>query len=169
MEHMKVKVTRDSVTQLMALLGEEDDERLKLDMLEAETPLFELVQLMLAGIEDDEGQMIALDAQIQLRANRKERAKIRIEQRKALIQSFLEQAGVKKLALPEATIWTSDRPGKVKVVDLDALPEGFFKLVPQPDKRVADPEAIEAAAQAGELPEGVQRTNGQTVLNVRRK
>lgn len=169
MDNPMIRVTRDAVTNLCALLGEDDDERLKLDMLEAETPLFDVVQLLLSGIEDDEGLIAALDVQIQLRINRKDRAKLRIEQRKALILSLMETAGVPKLPLPEATVWKSDRKGTLKVTDLDALPEGFFTEEPQPPKRVPDKAAIEAAAEQGQLPDGVQRTNGQTVLNIRRR
>jgi len=168
MDEPRVKVTRDAILQLIAMLDDEDDEKLKLDMLEAETPLFDLIQLLLGGIEDDEGRFKALSDQVNIRKLRMDRIEQRIANRKDIIRSLMETAGVKKIPLPEATVWTSTRQPTPKVNDLEALPEGCFTEVTT-TKRVANWDGIEQSIKDGVLPDGVTIPNVPPSLNIRRK
>jgi hypothetical protein len=166
MDSPTVKVTRDAIHQLIDLLDGDEDEKLKLDMLEAETPLFELIQMMLEGIEDDEGRHRALSEQVNIRTTRMRRIEARIQSRKDLIRSLMETADVSKIPLPEATVWTSNRPGQVKVFDPDALDQEFTTEVVTTKPNMA---AINQAVVDGNLPKGVTITNGSVALNIRRK
>lgn len=168
MDSPMVRITRDAVTNILNLLGEEDDERLKLDTLEGETPLFDFIQLLMDGIEHDEGVIEQLGQQIAARKVRAERAGLRIEQRKNLILSLMETARLSKIPLPEATVWTSERKPTFKVTDVEQLPKGYF-TIETVRTRKPNKDKIAAAFEKGVLLAGVTKTNGMTVLNTRRK
>ena len=169
MDHPRIKLTRDSVTQIAQLLAGEEDEQLKLDTLEGETDLFELVSLLLDTIDEIEGMISMLDLHIDERKLRKERMKVRVQQLKDTILSLMDSAAIKKVPLPQATVFISQRPGGWKlVVDPAELEDKFrndeTKTIARPNK-----EAIDEAVGQGILPKGILRTNGGPALNVRRK
>lgn len=143
-----------------------DDEALKLDMLEGETSLNEIVARLLADNEDDEGIITALDAQVDVRAIRKERIQNRIEARKKAIGYLMDCAQITKLHLPEATLSLRTIQPRPKVVDTDELPADFVKVT---EVRKPDLEAITNAVERGETIPGVVMTNGGSSLTVRRK
>lgn len=165
MDSPKIKIIRNQVMNLLAMLNESDDEQLILDSLEGETDLFELVQVLTDGMENDEGMIHALDDQIAERRDRIARIEKRIIERKALILSLLETAGITKIPLPNATVFSSFRKGTPKVVDEEALTEEFTRKVVQVKPDMAK---IKSAVEAGIEVPGVTITNGQVILNVRR-
>src|SRR6187397_881195 len=126
MEHPRIKMTRDQVTLVTYLLDDSDDEQLKLDTLEGETDLFEVVGSLIAAIELAEGHIGIMNEQIKQRADRADRYQRKIEQLKALIMSLMETAGVRKLPMAEATVFTSERKGSWKITDPDLLPKKFL-------------------------------------------
>lgn len=168
--HLKTKLAKTDIQRALAILelcpGLELDEQLKLSTLEGETDLFEVVSLLLAANEDDEGTIGALDAQVDARAIRIERAKARIETRKKAIISLMDCAQERTLRLPEATLSIRTLFPKPKVNDPDQLPDDFVTIetVRKPNK-----EAIEAAVENGCTIPGVVMTNGGASLTVRRK
>src|SRR6186713_2634696 len=121
MEHPRIKMTRDQVTLVTYLLDDSDDEQLKLDTLEGETDLFEVIGSLVAAIELAEGHLDMLAKQIEQRAVRAERYQRKIDQLKALIMSLMETAGVRKLPMAAATVFTSERKGSWKISDPDLL------------------------------------------------
>lgn len=167
MDHPRVKITRDAVTTIAALFSEEDDDQLKLDTLEGETDLFEFTSRLLARIEYEDGIIANLQHQIALREIRIARAANRITKIKELIISLMQSAKQTKLPLAEATVWISERPPTWRLVDVNALPPHYRKKVTivtfKPDK-----DKINAAFEKGTVLEGTTKTNGLTVLNVRR-
>jgi hypothetical protein len=164
--HLKTKLAKTDIQRALAILelcpGLELDEQLKLSTLEGETDLFEVVSLLLSANEDDEGTIDALDAQVDARAIRIERAKARIETRKKAIISLMDCAQERTLRLPEIRTMFP----KPKVNDPDQLPDDFVTIetVRKPNK-----EAIEAAVENGCTIPGVVMTNGGASLTVRRK
>jgi hypothetical protein len=78
--------------------------------------LFEVVSALLNENEDDEGNIAALDEQVDARALRIERAKGRIEARKKAIMSLMDSAGETTLKLPEATLSLRTLKARPKVV-----------------------------------------------------
>lgn len=168
-QHVEIKLAKTQIGQVLEALNHflsDDDEALKLDMLEGETALNEIVSRLLADNEDDEGTIAALDAQVDIRAARKERLQNRIEARKKAIASLMDCARITKLPLPEATLSLRTLQPRPKVADADQLPADFINIV---ETRKPNLGAIKAAVDRGETIPGVVMTNGSTSLTVRRK
>lgn len=168
-QHVQIKLAKAQIGNVLEALNHflsDDDEALKLDMLEGETRLNEIVSALLAANEDDEGTMAALDVQIDTRAARKERLGSRIDARKKAIGSLMDCAQITKLPLPEATLSLRTLKGRPKIVDPDALPDAFVDEVVT---LKANMEAIKEAVERGETIPGVVMTNGGSSLTVRRK
>jgi len=168
MRHEAINLTRHAIGQVLEGLNHflDEDEQLKLDMLEGESPFLEVVRALLNANEADEGTIKALDEQIEARRLRKERAKYRIERRKATIGSLMDCARLTKLALPEATLSLRTLKARPKVTDADALPDAFVRIE---QVRKPDTDAIAAAVEQGASIPGVTTTNGGSSLSVRRK
>lgn len=170
-KHAQIMVAKGEIGRVLSILaltpGVEMDEQLKLSMLEGETELNEIVSALLAENEDDEGVIAALDAQVDARAIRIERAKARIEARKKAIISLLDCARETTLRLPEATLSVRTLRPRPKVIDAAALPDEFVKIE---TIRKPDTDKINEAFEGGlPLPPGVTLTNGGASLSVRRK
>jgi len=169
--HFKVRVAKTDIQRVLASLAlapgfDPEDDQLKADMLEGETSLHEVVSQLLAENEDDEGTIAALDAQVDARAIRIERAKARIEGRKKAISALMDCAQETSLKLPEATLSLRTLKGRPQVTDPDALPDKYLKQIVTVK---ADMEAIKAAIEAGQSIPGVTMTNGGSSLAIRRK
>lgn len=168
--HVAIKTAKVDITRALAILelcpDLEVDEQLKLSTLEGETELTEIVSMLLAENEDDEGTIEAVKAQIVMRRERIERFERRMETRKNAIVSLMDTARQTKLPLPEATVTLRTLRPRPKVLDADALPDGFFteQVIRKPDM-----DAINAAFEAGKPVPGVTVTNGGASLSVRRK
>ena len=168
--NLAIRIAQTDIKRALASLelcpGFDDDEQLKLDTLEGETELFELVRQLLDENEADEGQIAALKEQIEARKVRKERAEARIDARKAAIVSLMDCAQETCLRLPEATLSVRQLAPRPKVTDPAALPDAFvnIEVVRKPDM-----EAIKAIYEEGQSLPGVTMTNGGTSLSVRRK
>jgi hypothetical protein len=168
-QHVEIRLAKAQIGNVLEALSHflsDDDEALKLDMLEGETSLNEIVSRLLADNEDDEGIIAALDAQIDIRAERKQRLQHRIDGRKTAIASLMDCARVTKLPLPEATLSLRTLQPRPKVVDVEQLPNGFFI---EEAVRKANLDAINEAVERGETIPGVIVTNGGSSLTVRRK
>lgn len=165
-----IKVAKVDISRVISSLalspGFTEDEKLKLDCLEGETDLFEIVRELLDDNEADEGVILALDCQIADRAARKERAKTRIEKRKEAISSLMDCARQTSLKLPEATLSLRTLRSRPKVVDVDQLPDAFVTIQ---QVRKPDNDAIAVAIEGGTTIPGVVMTNGGSSLSVRRK
>lgn len=170
MNYLAVRIAKIDIQRILSVLALtpclELDEQLKLSMLEGETEFFEVVRALLDENENDDGTIAALDAQVDARAIRIERAKARIEARKKAIMSLMDSAGEKSLKLPEATLSLRTIAPRLKVVDEALLPDNFVKIetVRKPDR-----DAIDAAFERGEQIPGVTLTNGSASLSIRRK
>jgi hypothetical protein len=169
-EYAAIKTAKVDIRRALAILelcpGLDADEQLKLSTLEGETELCEIVSLLLASNEDDEGVIEALKAQIQARRDRIARMESRVDSRKKAIVSLMDTAMITKLPLPEATLSLRTLPGGPKVVDVDALPSAF---VTEEVVRKPNTDAIDEAFERGETIPGVVGTNGGASLTVRRK
>lgn len=161
---MRYDLTKIQVKAIMDNLADafEDDERLHIDTLEAETDLFEITKRLLDHIEVDEGDKAALAEQMDTRKVRRDRCDARIKARREAIAALMECAGLDKLPLPEATLSLRKVAPKPIVVNVDALPDGFCTFTRKPDMA-----AIKAVGLP--LPDGVALDNGGTSLTIRRK
>ena len=162
---MHFNLAAQQIAAIVAMLPDDEDDRLKADMLEGETDLHAFASKLLSHIEDDEGVINALADQIEDRKARQERAKHRIASRRDMLAALLDIARLEKLALPEATI--TKRPGKPKLIvaNDDAVPDDYQAI-----KKVPDKKAINAAFEAADtLPNWLRREPAKDVLTVRRK
>jgi hypothetical protein len=152
------------VAAMVAMLPD-DDEQLRADMLEGETDLYEMLSKILGWAEEDEGAIIALDAQMADRAERKKRAADRIANRRQMIAALMDIARLDKIVLPEATL--SKRLGKPKLIvaDDEAVPDEYQVTKKTPDKKAIN----EAFEDVPDLPNWLVREDGRDVLTVRRK
>jgi len=170
MNYVAVKTAKVDIRRALAILelcpDLELDEQLRLSTLEGETELNEIVSILLAENEDDEGNIAQVKTQIETRRERIARFERRIETRKNAIVSLMDTAGIQKLPLPEATVSLRTLLPRPKVVDADALPSAFTieQVIRKPDT-----EAIAAAMERGASIPGVVLTNGGASLTVRRK
>jgi len=167
---LAIRIAKTDIQRVLASLelapGFDDDHTLKVDMLEGETDLFEVVRQLLNENEDDDGIISALDEQIDARAIRIERAKARIDARKRAISALMDCAQETTLKLPEATLSLRTLKPSPKVTDADQLPDQFVTIetVRKPNR-----DAIKEAFDRGEIIPGVTITNGGASLSVRRK
>lgn len=159
---MRYDLTAQQIANVMAMLPD-DDEQLRADTVEGETDLHEFVARILAWIEEDEGDVNALDAQIDVRKLRQDRAKARIAKKRDMIQSLMEMAKLDKLALPEATVSIREIAPKVIFPQPDLVPDAYCKF-----DRKLDREKLKAVDPSN-LPGWATMDNGGRSLNVRRK
>lgn len=165
---MRTDLTRIQVETVMRTLHDafEDDERAKLDTLEGETDLFDIVGRLLEGIENDEGDMATLAAQMEARKVRKDRAAVRVKARRAAIADLMAVAEVAKLSLPEATLSVRQTEAKLVVNDPTAVPDQYTVSKPVPSM------ALIGAAftpDTPNLPNWLRVEDARLSLTVRRK
>ena len=160
---MRHDLTILQVRAIMTMLGDElaDDEELKLDTLEGETDLFELVRKLLDRIERAEGDKAVLVSQIQDRNERKARAEKRIDAHRTAIMALMEAAEIDRLPLPEATYSLRKIAPKPVVVDENLLPDELCRITRKPD--------MAAIKQLETIIPGLAMDNGGTSLTIRRK
>jgi hypothetical protein len=152
-------------SQIMAMLGDDEDTRAYLDTLEAETDLHEVAGALIASIEEDEGQSAALTMQMAVRKERRDRCEARIEAKRRGLVALLDAAKLEKLVLPEATISVRDVAPKLAVSDTEAIPEEYTTVVRKPDMA-----KLKAAfADKDQLPNWLRREDARRSATVRRR
>lgn len=165
---MRADLTRIQVETVMLHLRDqfEDDERLKLDMLEGETNLFELVGRLLDRIEEEDGTVAALSEQIGDRQARKLRATARKDAYREAVMGLMQCAELEKMTLPEATCSVRETAAKLAVNDPSAVPEEYAVPTWKPSM-----EAIKAAfsVDTAELPNWLRVEPAKPSLTIRRK
>ncbi|WP_445215491.1 siphovirus Gp157 family protein [Bradyrhizobium sp. Pa8] len=139
-----------------------EDEVLRADMLDAETSLADVLTALIRLGEDARTLRDATKTQQENLKARADRFGRRLEFSRALMLSILNAAALRKVELPEATLYLRNNPQQlVGEPDADALPDEFVKI-----KRTADRAAIKTALQAGrELP-GLQLSNAPPSIMV---
>lgn len=162
-------VVREELTsylRLKALLEvEESDPQAILDTLEGETNLHEALLLIAESALDDETMANAITERIKGLQERKSRAEVTAEHKRALIIMAMERAGLKSVKGPAATLSVRDVPPKVIIDDEAAIPSTFF--VPQ-DPRL-DKKAVTEALREGRQVPGASLSNGGVSLTIRVK
>jgi len=140
-----------------------DDETLRSDMLEGCTNAMEVLSVLARWEEETAANIEVLKARKALLAARQARMEKRDEVIRASIQKVLEEADLKKVELPEATISLRVSPPKVVIVDESDLPDEFVRIKREPDKR-----ALAEALKAGKTVLGAALANGEPTISVRR-
>lgn len=163
--YMNAQYIRAEISRLIDAnpeLAEDDD--LRADMIEGETDAVEFIGKALAARQEAVSIQKAIMSRIADLAERAARYDRKAGAMKALIRSVMRSADIDRLELPEATLSISKGRTSVDVTDLDALPQGYFKI-----ERKADKTAIKQAIEAGNEIPGAQLVMGDESLTVRTK
>lgn len=160
-----VATVKAMITNLMTAypdLAEDGD--LRADMLEGETDLHRIVERCLGERLDADSLAKSIKEREADLSERRKRFERKAEAMKRLIKEMMEVADLDKITLPEATLSITSPRTSVNVVDLEALPQGYFKL-----SRIADKTAIKTALEAGEQIPGAELALGEPGLTIRTK
>lgn len=141
-----------------------EDGDLRADMLEGETDLHKIVERCLNERQEADTMANAIkEREGDLRA-RRTRFERKADAMKRLMKDLMEYADLPKLALPEATLSLRDPMPSVNVINVDDLPQGYFKLT-----KTADKNAIKEHIMAGEKIPGAELVLGESGLTIRTK
>lgn len=141
-----------------------DDEDLRLDTLEGETDFHRIMSRLVRVRNEKLAEAEGLSGYIGDLSERKARHVRGADGVKALMLSLMSVADLPKLVLPEATISVTKPRQSVEVSDVDALPQGTFATVRQPDKA-----AIKALLDAGDDVPGAAFKTSDPGITVRVK
>ena len=139
-----------------------EDADMLADVLEGQTDLFEVLRLLVN--QDQEARLLAEAVQdsIDAMVSRKQRFKRRSEALRGMMQNLMDDAGQRKLELPEATLSVRNVPGKVIIISEDELPDGCVRIKREPDKTAIK----ERITSEGGCP-GATMSNGSETISVR--
>ena len=140
----------------------DDDEMLRVDMLEGTTNLKELAAVIVAAIGDARELYDGTKPRIDAIKVRQKRYKMRDDFLRGLLFKILQHANVRKLEVPEATL--SIKNGTQQLVgnpDPATLPDELCRIIREPDKV-----KIKAALLAGDTVPGFVLSNSAPSLAV---
>ena len=159
----KLAITLETINAVRAEIKalHPDDPDLWADTLEGETDLHEWLRWAYRKIEDERGNIDALQEQISNRQSRVKSCKARQASLRGVMMSLLNAAQETKVTLPEATISRRVVAAKPIVSDPDKLPDKFVTITRKPD--------LMAIKRAEKLPAGVVMSNGGETISIRTK
>lgn len=162
---MQAGFVRAEIDRLLSAYPElADDETLRLDMIEAETDFMKILSRVVNARADKLAFADAMKARMSDLSERKARYERGAEAMKALAHTLLTAAGQDKVTLPEATVFVTQPRTTVNVLNVDDLPQGYFRV-----KREADKTAIKSALEQGEQIPGAELAFGDEGLTIRTK
>jgi hypothetical protein len=141
-----------------------DDEQLLLDMLEGETDYIRVVDHLINYRQEAVERIAGINARKDELAIRKGRFEGRIERVDGMLMEIMQAANLRKLPTDEVTIAVVKKPDRVEVVNLDAIPQGYFRL-----EKTADKRAILNALKEGEMIPGTELVQGSDGLRIQTK
>ncbi|WP_173931358.1 siphovirus Gp157 family protein [Chelativorans sp. Marseille-P2723] len=158
--YLKAEITRLR-TELPELA---EDDMLREDMLAGETDLELIISRALDERREAETMAAAIKEREAALASRRARFEKKAEAMRSLVKSVMQAADLPKITLPEATISIQSPRASVAITDLDAIPQGYFRL-----KKEADKTAIKKAIEAGDKIPGAELALGEETLSIRTK
>ena len=139
-----------------------DDETL-LDTLEGMTDLHEQLATVVRSQLDDAALKEGLKRRLTDMQSRLARIDKRIETKRALVTSVMDQAGIKKVEEADFTVSVRQTPPPLLVGDDSEIPKAYWK--PQPAK--LDRSGLIAALKSGATVPGAALGNGGITISVR--
>lgn len=181
----EAEAARQEVREVVAYLRAhhpdlEDDDRAWIDTIEGLSDLKEVAAKLIERSLECKSMTTGIKERADALAARKKRLEDQEESLRGAALILLQEAGLKKLELPEATLSVRDLAPRLIVTDEDALPESCCERVRKVvmDKVKAALEAFEAEkatramtdpAVLSEKFPGVEWSNGGASLTVRTK
>jgi len=141
-----------------------DDDQFLADMIEAETDLDAVLDLLIEREATTAGHIDALRERERTIRERKARFAASMDAGRKAMQKLLDAAGLRKIERPEATISLSRVAPRVLDGPVESLPDELVRTERKPEKA-----KIKAALEAhADLP-GWKLSNGGETVTVRRK
>lgn len=155
---------RQEIANLMLAYPElAEDEVLRADMIEGETSVHDFLSYVVRRIGERQALANGIADYAKDIGERKARVERGVEALRSLIFKIMNDAQLRKVELPEATLSVRAVPPKVIITDEAALPEQFFKIKREPDKT-----AIKECLATGVVP-GAELSNGSETISIRIK
>lgn len=155
-------------TQIQALIAAypelEEDATLLADMLDGETDLYRVLEKLLNERLEAETMATALKDREGDIVDRRKRFERKADGVKKIMLKLMEAAQQDKVTLTEATLSITKPRTSVHVLDVDALPQGFFR-----NERKPLTTEIKAELEAGHKVPGAELVLGNSGLMVRTK
>jgi hypothetical protein len=139
-----------------------EDETLLEDMLVGETAIEPVLAKLVRKANEAKATAAATKELASAYSERSQRFTRQADAARALMKSVMDAAGLQKITLPEATLSITKPRASVNILDLQALPQGYFQT-----ERKADRAAIKSAIGSGEHIPGAELLMGEEALTVR--
>lgn len=163
--HLDTNFVKAEIGKLMATYPElADDESLRLDMVEGSTTAIGVIERALAECLDAEALVEGIGIRMKDLSTRAGRLQRKGEAMRSLIKAVMKAALLDKVPLPEATLSITKARETVGIIDIDELPQGYFKTIRQADKA-----AIKDALAGGQDVPGAALVMGSEGLSIRTK
>lgn len=161
----EVTVWRALRERIAAAEGIAEDDPALIDTLDGETTLNERLAKLAISANEDKAFAAACKALVEQYQERSKRIMARSDSKRRLIAWAMQETGQASIPGPQVTL--SMRMGSPKlVIDDEKLSREYMK---SKVSYVPDKEAIQAAIDTGNVPEGVQIDNAEPILTVRVK
>lgn len=141
-----------------------EDAALRLDTVDGATDLEPLMSRLVRMRQERLAMAEGINTYVADLTARRDRFARGADGLKGLMLQLMRSAQLPKMVLPEATVSVTKARETVSITDIDALPQGAFKTIRQPDKT-----AIKAMIDAGDDVPGAAIVMGETSISVRVK
>lgn len=163
--HLDAQFVKAEIGKLIAAYPElAEDESLRLDMIEGSTTALGVIERALAERQEAEMLAGAIQARMVDLSERQARFVKKSEAMKSLIKAVMKAALLDKLTLPDATLSITKPRESIGIINLEELPQGFYRTIRQADKA-----AIKDALAAGQDVPGAALVIGEAGLSIRTK
>lgn len=140
-----------------------DDADAHVDAIKGETDLFEIVCDLVGRLATIEALCDGLSEHIKKASARKKRLEDQAEMIRTAIGAAMDQAGLRKIEAPLATVSVRKVPPKVLVTEEADLPAAYLKTKVEPDLKV-----IGKALKDGLAVPGATLSNGSETISISR-
>jgi Siphovirus Gp157 len=160
---LKADELRQQVLQILRNHPElEDDEILRMDMIEGSTDAVEFLRWIENTRQDVAGQLAGLNERIYELQERRDRFENRERRLRELMFGLLQAGQVRKLELPEATLSVKSTPAHVVIYDPTEVPDDYWRV-----HRELDRQKIKEALITAAVVPGATLSNSADTLSIR--
>ena len=138
-----------------------EDEDLRADMMEGSTDLHAVMERLLNEEREADELVEAAKERMDKIAARRAMLRLRQQSLRDVMMSIMQQADLRKLKLPEATISITRRGPAVQIIDEELIPEQFFRFKMEVSKT-----ALKEALSNGEIIPGAVLDNGGETIRI---
>ena len=159
------RIVQQEIANLLLQYPElQEDDQLRVDMIEGETEAFSLLSRIVRMIGENKALAEGIDRYVLELQKRSARIERRVEAFRSLAVKIMEYGAIKKAELPEATL--SIRPGTPKVIVTDEalLPDKCVRIKREPDKTTIK----DLLSKGAQIP-GAVLSNSEPSLSIRIK